>query len=84
MLTRVSSSPPEDLSRLAHLSSLEDHKREVTRFEEVLIRVRARRDEQIRVAVAGGLTEREAARAAGVSPSWAHKAAVWGRFARTK
>ena len=44
--------------------------------------MRSRRDELIRTAVSQGATERAAAEAAGVAPSYAHLAAKNGRFAR--
>jgi hypothetical protein len=57
-------------------------KRRVEEAETMLSQVRAYRDEQIKEACSHLLTEREAAEAAGVSPSYAHRAAKHGAFAR--
>lgn len=53
-------------------------------LEQRLAQARSLRDERIRAATGdGGMSERAAASAAGVSPSYAHRAAKNGRFART-
>lgn len=63
------------------LEELERSARLVDERESALKAARRQRDELIKRAVAGGATERQAAAAAGVAPSYAHRAAKHGRFA---
>lgn len=64
---------------LEQLPSVRD---EIAQVRGRLSALRALRDSLIHDAVKQGATEREAAEQAGVSSSFAHRCAVYGRFAR--
>lgn len=73
-LTLVSADGLEELARIAQ---------EVERAERALATWRRARDEEIRRLVNADVSERRAAAAARVSPGYAHRCAVNGRFAST-
>lgn len=73
MLTTMSDDGLEQLR--AHAGRVKDLEREIA-VE------RSARDEEIARVCSNGTSERTAARAAAVSPSYAHRAAKHGRFAR--
>lgn len=79
MLTLVSSAnldgAPDELATLRTLAG------QVESGAASLRSLRAARDEEIRRIVRNGVSERRAAGAAGVSPGYAHRAAVHGRAA---
>lgn len=68
-----------DAPSLRRLKSISE---EIVIVERKLWGLRARRDDSIRSAVDQGATERQAASAAQVAPSYAHLASKHGRFAR--
>lgn len=69
-------------TRLLRLHAL---RREIRASEALLSRLRGERDDLIQALVRhDGITEREAAAAAGVAPSYAHRAAVHGANARRR
>lgn len=69
-------------TRLLRLHAL---RREIRSCEALLSRLRGERDDLIQALVRhDGITEREAAAAAGVAPSYAHRAAVHGADARRR
>lgn len=90
MLSQVSSaeSPDQVESKASQRNGkidtarLEGIAREISKHEGVLMQLRSDRDAEIKRLVSRGLSERAAARAATVSPSYAHRAAVHGRLAR--
>lgn len=55
---------------------------QVAAADRQLAMLRSQRDEEIARVCSNGTSERAAARAAKVSPSYAHRAAKHGRFAR--
>lgn len=67
--------------KTAALASVRRARKAVAIADARLVAARSARDDAIRRAVAAGATERQAAADAGVSPSYAHRAARAGRFA---
>ena len=66
---------------MSDLERLTSAARRVRDAESRLASARRQRDEMVKLAVAGGASERQAAAAAGVAPSYAHRCAKHGRFA---
>lgn len=66
------------VSTTDHLTSLAE---DIERVEAQLRSLRKQRDAEIRRRVRAGTSERDAATAANVSPSYAHRAAVHGSLA---
>lgn len=79
MLTGMSETP-EDAVGLEQ--ELQQVAAEIEQRERQLSVLRSRRDDRIQQATTAGLSERQAASLAGVSPSYAHLAKVHGRYAR--
>lgn len=62
------------------LAELRGRAERVRLLEESLLAARAHRDEGIRLAIVAGASERDAASAGGVAPSYAHRAKRHGRL----